>query len=121
MTTTTSIVVNGSLVPVTNQLAFTNTPLLASAAFSSGYFTGDNVGSIAGRVESDQSGSLVLQVSDDGTHWDTISTHAVTGGTPAEFTDVTAGGVHRYVYTNGSTPQTSFRLSAYSQGVRSNV
>jgi hypothetical protein len=121
MTTTTSIVVDGSLVPVTNQLIFTTTLLGDAGVFTSGYFTGDDVGSIAGRAESDQNGTLVLEVSDDGSHWDAVSSHSITGGTPSEFTDVTVGGVHRYVYTNSATPQTSFRLSAYSQGVRSNV
>jgi hypothetical protein len=121
MTTTTSIVVNGSLVPVNNQLSFTKTPLLLNAVFTSGVFANDNIGSIAVRVESDQSGSLVFQASDDGTTWDTVSTTAVTGGTVAEVTLAPYGGVMRFVYTNGGVNQTAFRLSAYSTAVRADV
>jgi hypothetical protein len=121
MTTTTSIVVNGSLVPVNNQLAFSDTPLGDAVAYTSGIFTNDNLGSISVRVDSDQSGSLALEASDDGTHWDTVSTTAVTGATVSEVTLAPYGGVMRLVYTNGSTPQTSFRFSAYSTGVRADV
>lgn len=121
MTTTTSIVVNGSLVPVNNQLAFSTALLGDAAAFTSGVFTNDNVGSISVRVDSDQSGSLALEASDDGTHWDTVSTTAVTGGTVTEVTLAPYGGVMRFVYTNGGTIQTSFRFSAYSTAVRADV
>ncbi len=121
MTTTTSIVVNGSLVPVNNQLTFTNTPLGSNGVFTSGVFTNDNLGSISVRVDSDHSGSLALEASDDGTTWDTVSTSAVTGGTVFEATLAPYGGVMRFVYTNGGTAQTSFRFSAYSTGVRSDV
>jgi len=121
MTTTTSIVVNGSLVPVNNQLAATTTILGDAAVFTSGIFTNDNIGGISVRVDTDQSGSLALEASDDGTHWDTVSTTAVTGGTVSEVTLPPYGGVMRFVYTNGSTPQTSFRFSAYSTAVRADV
>jgi len=121
MTTTTSLVVNGSLVPVNNQLAFTATPLAANGVFTSGVFTNDNIGGISVRVDSDHSGSLAFEASDDGTTWDTVSTTAVTGGTVAEVTLAPYGGVMRFVYTNGGTIQTSFRFSAYSTAVRADV
>ncbi len=121
MTTTTTIVVNGSLLPVNNQLTFTSTPLLGAGVFTSGAFSNDNIGSIAVRVDSDQSGSLALEGSDDGTTWDTVSTTVVTGGTVAEATLAPYGGIMRFVYTNGATGQATFRLSAYSTAVRADV
>src|SRR5665213_787835 len=121
MTTTTSIVVNGSLVPVNKQLAFTTTLLVGDAVFTSGVFANDNIGSIAVRIESDHSGSLAFEASDDGTTWDTVSTTAVTGGAVSEVTLAPYGGIMRFVYTNSSTAQGAFRFSAYSTAVRADV
>jgi hypothetical protein len=128
MTTTTSIVIPTpggpgpafSLVPVTDQLAATNTPLGASDTYTSGYFTSDHVAGVAYRVFSDQAGTLELQMT-DGTSsgddvWDTIETVDVTAETVATGVWSNVGGLMQIVYTNGDDAQTEFRLSAYATG-----
>lgn len=105
-----------SLLPVNNQLAFSNTPLGDADVFTSGVFSNDNVGQIAYAVDTDHNGTLVLEGSDDGDHWYTVSTVDVTGGTVSTELLQPYGGLCRFVYTNGGTAQTSFRFSAYSTG-----
>jgi hypothetical protein len=105
-----------SLLCVNNQLAFSDTPLGDAGVFTSGVFANDNVGEAAVVVDTDQTGTLVLEGSDDGTHWFNVGSLDVTGGTIATQLFQLYGGLLRFVYTNGATPQTSFRFSAYSTG-----
>jgi hypothetical protein len=70
---------------------------------------------VAGTVFSDQSGTLKVQQSADGTNWDLETTVAVTGGTGAAINVALVAPFWRLKYTNGATPQTAFRISATTQ------
>lgn len=67
---------------------------------------------LQGTVFSDQSGSLAVQQSGDGTNWDFVDTIAVTGGTGSKISVQIVAPWLRLVYTNGGTLQTAFRLFA---------
>lgn len=69
---------------------------------------------LTGIVKSDQSGSLAVQQSSDGTNWDHITTIAVTGGTGKEIDVKVYGEYARLVYTNGATDQTVFRMTVFA-------
>lgn len=89
----------------------TTTPLTGNAAFTSDVHITDRVDQLGGIVKTDQSGSLTVQQSSDGTNWDYTDTQAVTS-TGAKFVFDLVAPYVRIVYTNGATPQTSFRLAA---------
>jgi len=69
--------------------------------------------SIHGMVDTDQSGTLNVQCSDDGVSFTTTDTLSVTGGTPAKYNYPLYGRYVRVDYVNGATAQTTFVLSAY--------
>jgi hypothetical protein len=54
-------------------------------------------------VVSDQSGSLQIQASTDGTNWITVATQAVVGGTPFDLEVKVRAALYRAVFTNGGT------------------
>ena len=112
-----------SQVTVTDQLVYatlvTNPTLSSSAAFTSPFFSNWGMTQITGRIYCNLAGSLVLQASDDGITWDTVSTHAVTASTVLAFTDTPNGAVMQYVFTPNAGSVTAFRLSAYAIGARS--
>ena len=69
--------------------------------------------SMVGSAYSDQSGTLLVEQSQDGMNWDVRSTITVTGGSPSAGFDVDVVGTYgRLNYTNGATAQTAFRLYA---------
>jgi|ERR1700747_1157151 len=67
---------------------------------------------LQGTVFSDHSGSLAVEQSGDGTHWDWVDTIAVTGGTAGKISVQVVAPWIKMIYTNGSTAQTTFRLFA---------
>ena len=87
--------------------------LAGEASYTSPSYDGSQYRRITGKVFSDQSGTLNLQHSDDGTTWDTLTTVAVTGGTATKYDEPLYAKYVRLNYVNGATPQTAFRLSAY--------
>ena len=95
------------------QVLTMTTPLDASASYTSQSFDAITFRRITGRVYADQSGTLELQHSDDGTTWDTLTSVSVTAGTAAKFDEPIYLRYVRVRYTNGATAQTTFRLSAY--------
>lgn len=71
---------------------------------------------ITGSAYSDQSGTLLVEQSPDGTNWDVQSTVTVTGSSASSGFEVTVVAKYaRLSYTNGSTAQTSFRLYAWGK------
>lgn len=54
-------------------------------------------------VVSDQSGSLAIQASTDGTNWITVATQAVVGGTPFDLEVKVRAAFYRAAFTNGGT------------------
>lgn len=91
----------------TTALAASGTYTTATAFGLSGYK------SIVGSAYSDQSGTLLVEQSQDGTHWDVQSTVTATGGSASGGFDVDVVGIWgRLNYTNGATAQTEFRLYA---------
>lgn len=69
--------------------------------------------SIVGSAYSDQSGTLLVEQSQDNVNWDVQSSVTVSGGSPTAGFDITVVGLYgRLSYTNGATAQTVFRLYA---------
>lgn len=95
------------------QAIFTNTVLAANAVYTGVLVDGLNFRRITGKAFSDVAGSLAIQQSEDGATWDTITTIAVVAATPVVWDQVINSRYVRYVYTNGGTIQTAFRLSGY--------
>ena len=67
---------------------------------------------VVGMVFSDQSGTLNIEQSMDGTNWDVNTSYPITGGAGKGFSEPIVAPHVRIRYTNGATPQTVFRLSA---------
>ncbi|MEK5469337.1 hypothetical protein MKY64_30500 [Paenibacillus sp. FSL R7-0210] len=70
--------------------------------------------SMRGKVVSNQTGTLNLQQSDDGTTWDTLTTVSVSASTPVKFNEPCCAAYFRVQYVNGATAATVFRLSIYA-------
>lgn len=98
----------------------TTTPLAANSTYTtggSGYFSLSGMRRIVGSAISDQSGTLLVQQSPDGSNWDIGSSFAVSAGTTAGngvgFSVEVVCPYGRLVYNNGATAQTVFRLYAW--------
>ena len=98
--------------------ASTTTVLAANATYTSAAFSTADAAGVTGSIFSDQSGTLEVQQSPDGTHWDVVDTLYYPGGSqglqfavPVETPGAAQG---RLVYTNGATAQTVFRLYAWT-------
>lgn len=73
---------------------------------------------ITGTAFADQAGTLnVDQSSDEGQSWDFTSTFAVGAAAGVGYSVEMLTGTWRIRYVNGATPQTVFRLSAFTRGV----
>ncbi len=85
----------------------------ASASFTSAFFTAIDATSIIGLIIGDQTGTFVIQWSSDG-----VAVEGEDGPFTHNANDLTAferpqfAEFYRVVYTNGTTPQTSFKLTA---------
>jgi hypothetical protein len=98
--------------------ASTTTVLAANATYTSAAFSTADAAGVTGSIYSDQDGTLEVQQSPDGTHWDVVDTLYYPGGSvglqyavPVETPGAAQG---RLVYTNGATAQTTFRLYAWT-------
>jgi hypothetical protein len=118
----TPVSISGSLTNLTNVVnpvtvvgnystqTFT-TALGANASTTLAAVQVDNLAGIAIDVNTDQSGTLTVQFSVNGSTWlDGTYTYAVTGGTQFSIQLVPISSYFRVIYTNGATPQTTFRL-----------
>lgn len=70
---------------------------------------------VQGVAFSDQSGTLVIEQSLNGVNWDFASSISVTGGTGKDFSVALFAPFWRVKYTNGATPQNSFRVGVTTQ------
>ena len=100
----------------------TTTPLLVNATFTQGAIDRQEqtipIGSTRIWVNADQSGTLYLEESHNGTNWTTTATNVVSAGVQVirDWTVLT----RRYVrirYVNGVTAQESFKIQQYFIGV----
>lgn len=90
-----------------------NTTLLAGlAVFTSEGYKTEYYNHFRGKIYSDVAGSLAIQQSDDNVTFDTLTTLAVSAATPAKFDEICYAEYIRFVYTNGASDQTVFRISA---------
>lgn len=96
------------------------TPLLASTSITPIQIQSGIDAVIAGSVASDQSGTLTISQSFDGSNWDISQNIAVAGGAPQGFNVNIIAPFTQVSYTNGGTNQTYMRLFARAFGNRSN-
>lgn len=99
----------GSLVPET--LSPSPTLLAASAVYTADKFLVGPFDKIVGSVFADQTGTLDVNQSYDGTHWDVQSSITVNASTPTGFNIAVVAPYAQLVYTNGTTAQAVFRLN----------
>ena len=73
---------------------------------------------VTGLINSDQTGTLHIDQSADGTNWDYVTTVAITGGTVAAFSvEVIAEWVRIRFTNSGGSTQTTMRLYTYARAV----
>lgn len=99
----------GSLVPQTQ--SSTNVPLAANVVLTSKTFAVSAFDKIVGSVFADQTGTLDVYQSYNGTDWDVQSSITVSASTPTGFNISVVAPYAQLVYTNGATAQTTFRLN----------
>lgn len=90
-------------------------PLGAAATFTGAFTLIEGFGGVQVNVVTDQSGTLLVDNSEDGTTVDRTSSFPVTGGTPFFIALTPLMKYIRIRYTNGATPQTSFRLQSIAK------
>ena len=91
----------------------TNDLLEGEEVWTSPVVRTSHASSVRGIVFSDVDGSLSIEFSANGEDWDVVVTPiAVTGGTGESFNETVVAPFVRLVYTNDTTDQTEFRLTA---------
>lgn len=90
----------------------TTTPLGGGATWISRSLYTNTDDSLTGSVFADQAGTLYIEQSADGTNWDVSTSYAIVASTGRGFQEVILLPIIRVRYTNGATPQTTFRLYA---------
>lgn len=98
----------GSLVPQT--LSPSPAPLAANATYTSNAVSMGAFDKIVGSVYANETGTLYINQSFDGTNWDVQSSITVDASTPTGFNISVVAPYAQVVYTNGGTAQTTFRL-----------
>jgi hypothetical protein len=94
-------------------VAYTTTPLPANGTWTSSTEGALITGRLVGSCYSDQSGTLYIEQSPDGTHWDVVDSFSVTGGSGIGFSVEKVCPYARVRYVNGATAQSVFRLYVY--------
>lgn len=102
-------VLKGSLVPQT--LTPTPAALAASATYTSDTLSLGAYDKIVGSVFTDQTGTLDINQSYNGTDWDVQSSITVNASTPTGYNIAVVAPYQQLVYINGATAQTVFRLN----------
>ena len=96
-------------VPLENQTK-TTTPLAANAVWSSVIFFTEGLNKLTGSVFANQIGTLLIEQSNDQVNWDISSSYSVPASDGKGFSEDILSKYTRVKYTNGATPQTTFRL-----------
>ena len=96
---------------VTQTLSPTPAPLAASATYTSDTLSLGSYDKIVGSVYADQTGTLDINQSFNGSDWDVQSSITVSASTPTGFNVSVVAPYQQLVYTNGATAQTVFRLN----------
>lgn len=86
--------------------------LLSGATWTSDVRLSGEADYISGIVFADQSGTIFIEQSADGTHWDISTSYAVTASDGKGFSEQLIGPYVRLRYLNGGTNQGAFRVSA---------
>lgn len=92
-------------------LVSTTSILTGSATFTSSSIDVSTFDSLTGTIYSDQSGTLTIQQSFDGTNWDLQYQFAYSSTSSNAISVPVLAPNLRVVYTNGSVAQTAFRLN----------
>lgn len=92
------------------------TPLGAGATYASAWVKCDQFYQVYGSVVADQGGTLYIEFSWDGTNVDAQQIYAYTADAPSGYQEPTYADYVRIRFTNGATPQTSFRLKFQKRG-----
>lgn len=71
--------------------------------------------SVQGTVFADQGGSLYIEQSPDGTNWDVSAEYTIAASDGKGFSENLVAPFWRIRFVNGSTPQTTFRITATTQ------
>jgi hypothetical protein len=88
----------------------TDDPLTSNAEWVSESFATSNLSEINGSVFADQSGTLYIEQSPDGTNWDVSTEYIVPTGDGRGFSEEILLPYTRVRYLNGGTAQMVFRL-----------
>lgn len=89
----------------------TRTPLAGNGVYTSATLMAETYDTIVGTVFADQAGTLYIEQSHDGTHWDFSSSNSISASTGEAISEVVVAPYFRARYVNGATPQTAFRLT----------
>lgn len=98
----------------------TKTPLAAAGVWSTGQLQAGLADRITGSVFADQTGTIYIEQSGDGTNWDISTNYPVVASTGSGFSEELVLPYVRVRYVNGGTQQGVFRLFVRmtSQGSR---
>lgn len=100
----------------------TTTPLVASGTYDSPSVAINNGGTtITGTVFADHTGTLLVEQSFDGTHWDESTSFSVAANVGQGWSVAVVAPYAQLIYNNGSTPQTVFRLYGEIQDANGNI
>ena len=88
----------------------TNTPLAASATYTSPAQQTANLNKVRGWIFANQSGTLFIEFSSNSTTWRVVQTISYTANNVTTFEQTLSGVYYRLRYVNGATAQTTFEL-----------
>ena len=91
-------------------LAFSITPLLAAAVYTTGTISVKNYDKIVGTCFADQVGTLHAEFSSDGTNWDGIESYTYTASLQLALNIDTSSLYMRLRFVNGGVNQGAFRI-----------
>jgi len=91
-------------------IASTSTPLGGNATYTSPVFPTAAFSYLSGSVFADQAGTIYIEQSGDGTHWDLSTNYAVSASDGSGFKEEVILPWGRIRFVNGAAAQGTFRL-----------